>query len=504
MIDPRIALGVQPIRIESPLNALAQVAQIKGVQQKNELNQLAFDERRRAAAENEALNAAYSGAMGPDGTINRAALMSGLATRNLGSKIPGVQKTLTEADSAQATLKKTQKDAEKIDFEMAMKQAEHTASVLSLAKDPASYATVRQVLANMAGANADKFLAAFPEQYDPTFVAAKIAEGQTLTQRLADERAREGHAITIRGQDMTAETARRGQNITVRGQDLTDARGRESNAISREQLGVAQEGLGISRQRLQLDREKDERERIGEQSSGGPVLGVPAPTVMPWSNQSNPKDANKVKAQEISRGAKEIEKDVDAARTAQEQARDAKRFIELNEKKPTGGLMDKMALTRWAQSMGNEYAEMESITARLAPAMRQPGSGATSDYDARQFERATVGVDKPKQTNKNIAAAVVARSQQAQEYADFRQTYLEQNGTLQGADRHWKDYVNANPIFAPGKNENFDLNPKRKSWQEHFKAQTSGKPAPPPASGGLTPAEQEELQRLRRQLGRPG
>lgn len=214
-----------------------------------------------------------------------------------------------------------------------------------------------------------------------------------------------------------------------------------------------------------------------------PVLGAPVPNVLPWQNQSNSKDANKVKAAEITRGSKAIEQDVEEARKEAGLAAAAERFIELNSKVGTGTVLDKSMLGRTARSMGSDYAEMESITAKLAPAMRQPGSGASSDYDGKQFERATVGVDKPKQTNENIARAVIARSRQAQDYADFRRTYLEQNGTLQGADRYWKQYVDSNPIFDPSKPGTFQLNQNRRNWREHFSGAPAAAPAPSPAPG---------------------
>lgn len=204
-----------------------------------------------------------------------------------------------------------------------------------------------------------------------------------------------------------------------------------------------------------------------EQGSGGPVLGVPVPTVLPWANQTNERDANKVKAAEAARGGKEIEKDIDSARKEAQTAEAAKRFIELNERVDTGGPSDRWGPTRSVQSLGKEYAEMEAITARLVPGMRDPGSGVSSDLDVRMFERGTVGVDKPRQTNVNIGKAIVARSQMAQDYADFRATYLEQNGTLQGADRHWKEYANANPIFDHAKKD-YSLNQGRRHWREHF------------------------------------
>lgn len=211
-------------------------------------------------------------------------------------------------------------------------------------------------------------------------------------------------------------------------------------------------------------------EIAADRESGAPVLGVPAPTVFPWSNQTTQKDANKVRAAEAARGSKELEKDADAAQKAIAAAQDATRFLELNRSVSTGGVADKFTIGRGARSFDSEYAELQSITARLAPTMREPGSGATSDYDASQFERATVGVDKPRQTNESIASAVIARAKQAQDYLEFRQTYLEQNGTLQGADRYWKDYTSKNTIFDPSKPGTFEINPKRQNWRDHFAA----------------------------------
>lgn len=253
---------------------------------------------------------------------------------------------------------------------------------------------------------------------------------------------------------------------------MADARSKEANKLKQQELDAQ------------------------GQPSNAPVLGVPMPTVFPWSNQSNPKDANKVKANEQTRGAKEIEKDIDFAKKENDAAAAAKRFIELNKNTPTGGLVDRMGVTRGLQSLGSEYSEMESITAKLAPSMRAEGSGSTSDFDGKQFERATVGVDKPKTTNENIAKGVIARAQNSQEYADFRQTYLEQNGTLQGADRFWKDYSNKNPIFDPNKEGTFALNPSRKTWRQHFQA---GNPAAAPGEG-LSAAEAAELADLRQRL----
>jgi uncharacterized protein YfaP (DUF2135 family) len=86
---------------------------------------------------------------------------------------------------------------------------------------------------------------------------------------------------------------------------------------------------------------------------------------------------------------------------------------------------------------------------------------------------------------------MIARADQMDQYADFRQTYLEQNGTLSGADRHWKDYVDKNPIFDPAKKDSFELNANRKPWREHFKAASgAAKEKTVQVNGASMPAKQ--------------
>lgn len=458
-----IPLGVQPVQIESPMNALAKVLQVQGFQQEQQLGRMKMQEYERGVQEQNRLADMYRS--GADSNALRRA--------GFGKQALEWDEKTAEIDQKRAQGKKAEADVRKIDFDTEIKRIEHVSSVLSTAKDPQSYEVARMTLAQQFGQD---ILGKLPQQFDPAALQATIAQGMTIAQRLADERVRQQQAETGR-------------------------HNRTTEANSAGQLMVAQSNLALRSQELDHTKKKDAAQLVQDQGGGGPVLGVPVPGALPWGNQSNPKDANKVKAQEISRGSKEIEKDVDAARKEAATAAAATRFIELNKKISTGGLTDKVGLGRWAQSMGDEYAEMEAITAKLAPAMREPGSGSTSDFDGKQFERATVGVDKPGKANTNIAKGIIARAQQAQEYADFRQTYLEQNGTLQGADRHWKDYVNKNPIFDPAKDGAYELNAKRKSWSEHFKGGNKA-PAAAPTAGGLSQAELAELQELRKRLGK--
>jgi len=54
-LDPSIALGVKPLEVASPVNQFAQMAQIQGLQQSNQLNELKMQEARLANEERNAL-----------------------------------------------------------------------------------------------------------------------------------------------------------------------------------------------------------------------------------------------------------------------------------------------------------------------------------------------------------------------------------------------------------------------------------------------------------------
>lgn len=99
-VDASIAMGVRTPQLESPMNALAKMMEVQQAQQSNQLNGMKMDEYTRGVGENNKLNALYSGALRPDGTLDRTKVISGAAAGGLGSKIPGLQKSWSEQDEA--------------------------------------------------------------------------------------------------------------------------------------------------------------------------------------------------------------------------------------------------------------------------------------------------------------------------------------------------------------------------------------------------------------------
>lgn len=108
-IDPRISLGAQPIQIADPVARYGQLSAIQNAQNQNALAQYQLATAQREQESVNALNEAYAKAYDPaTGKINRNLLRESLAKGGFGSKLPGIEKTLTEADKEQALLAKTQ------------------------------------------------------------------------------------------------------------------------------------------------------------------------------------------------------------------------------------------------------------------------------------------------------------------------------------------------------------------------------------------------------------
>lgn len=120
-IDPRIALGVQPIQINDPMQTLAQISQIKNqqlirqqAQQKFEQDQFEFQEKQQDVqykrAARDTLNRVMQTSFNEDGTFNRNALRQGVVNAGYGSLWPDLEKELADIDQKVATTAKSKQD----------------------------------------------------------------------------------------------------------------------------------------------------------------------------------------------------------------------------------------------------------------------------------------------------------------------------------------------------------------------------------------------------------
>ena len=142
-----------------------------------------------------------------------------------------------------------------------------------------------------------------------------------------------------------------------------------------------------------------------------------------------------------------------------------KRFKYLNSIEETGGLMDRVTDV----SVDEQKREMVSIVDNLTPLMRQGLPGAASERDTAMFRGATVGINKTKAINDNIIAGQAALNQMGKDRLAFRQEYLQVNGHLEGSEKMWISYAEANPIFDFSAPEgSYKLNKNRKSYNDFF------------------------------------
>ena len=101
-LNALIAQGAQ-FRVPPPVDPMGnmpQLMQMRSAQNQNELAQYQLSSARREDASTNALNMAYQNAYDPvTGKIDSARLLQSLASSGAGSKIPGVQKLLMEAEN---------------------------------------------------------------------------------------------------------------------------------------------------------------------------------------------------------------------------------------------------------------------------------------------------------------------------------------------------------------------------------------------------------------------
>lgn len=225
-----------------------------------------------------------------------------------------------------------------------------------------------------------------------------------------------------------------------------------------------------------------------DRSGAAAALGVPLADVDPYALLS-PKAADKVRERTAGAMDKAFSERQDAVNAERMLAQEAAKFKELNARTTTGGATALPGVGAVRGAFDADFAEMRAISSRIVPKMREPGSGATSDFDARMFQNATIGPDKPREANNAIADAMIARAQMVGDKLEFDRAYADVNGHLRGADRAWRAYVEANPIFDPQAQQlgRITLNPNRVSYQQYFRGSVPAAPPAPKPAAALPP-----------------
>jgi hypothetical protein len=138
----------------------------------------------------------------------------------------------------------------------------------------------------------------------------------------------------------------------------------------------------------------------------------------------------------------------DSAAIVPAELADAEAFARLQQRQGTGGVLAFPGARQVAGAVDPDIASMNSITARLAPAQRVPGSGTTSDRDLSLFLQASPSAAQPGDANTAIIDRARSEGARRQLYADFLDDYARQNGTLNGAQEAWRRVYSPPPVSS--------------------------------------------------------
>jgi hypothetical protein len=172
--------------------------------------------------------------------LAKAAMGKGLyeQAQKVQGNIATAAKGKSDLDTAESARKKTE-------LETALKRMEHGASILSTAKDPQSYAVALQTMEQSFPGSTQQM----PQQFDPQDVAARLAAGQTIKDKIAGELSRS----TL---DQTIVRDTNSNNNAIAGNVI-----QRDSIASREREGAANRGVQYAGQQIQRDRLKFDQEQ---------------------------------------------------------------------------------------------------------------------------------------------------------------------------------------------------------------------------------------------------
>lgn len=347
-----------------------------------------------------------------------------------------------------------------------------TAQMLTGVKDQAGWENALRFMESVSEDEDDvKVLSQIPRQFTPEWRDQLVRSTMSTKDQLELERQADSDRYTRANQLVTLDTQGQPQINQPRLRAEQQIAGTRAAAAASAQLALlAPQQAATAADRVLLSRE----------------LGVPVARRDPYAGMSV-KGREAMQSKLYAQADKmlgDLDSEVSNAKTM---ANELKRFVELQGSEGVryqqGPFMGRvMAISDRAQ-------EMDAISSKIVPKMREPGSGATSDFDAKMFQTATVGRTKNPVTNEAIARGYAAASQLMEERAAFMRDYLTVNGHLDGAQNYWRKYVEANPIFDRRSTaDNMMINERRQGYREFFSNTREGVPAAPASPGTPRPA----------------
>lgn len=201
--------------------------------------------------------------------------------------------------------------------------------------------------------------------------------------------------------------------------------------------------------------------------------GIPSMAPTPWAGLSTKAQLAMQKAEETA-GNKALAGSDAGVQQAQDLERQLDRFMELNKEHSTGP-MQKVPVIKQITGLEPDSIEMDKISSKIGPLMRQPGMGRMTNLDLQTFLNSTVGRDKPYQVNQDIVTGTKAALHNQLDFDEFQNNYMAVHGHLKGSQEAWNQYLRDNPIFDPKKPVgSYQLNPVRQDYKTYFRTKNGG------------------------------
>lgn len=185
-------MGIRPVQIQQrdPIESYGKSLALQGLMRRGELEELQAEKERMGLDDSRKLRGVYDQAAGDNARLRALLPSAGPAGYRA---LQELEKAELEAQAKRAGIGKDKAAAGKSEYETRIGQIQHISSVLAeVQKNPAMYGSAKRMLAATFG---PQMVADAPEEYDPNYIASKIALGQTLAQRLTDERGRTEAAL---------------------------------------------------------------------------------------------------------------------------------------------------------------------------------------------------------------------------------------------------------------------------------------------------------------------
>lgn len=124
----------------------------------------------------------------------------------------------------------------------------------------------------------------------------------------------------------------------------------------------------------------------------------------------------------------------------------AQQFLELNEHGATGGASNNVPLVSTLNRINSPMLQqMEALTSRISPLIRQAGSGSMSDRDLENFRRSVPNIQNSADANRENGQRLIAGFRRMNEYETARVQAMAEGNTTTFM-RQWQGYARQHSI----------------------------------------------------------